>query len=228
MDDTHLKTIVYVDGFNLFYGLLKHSNHKWLDLYTLFQRIIHIQNPESELVCVKYYTAPVMGKFASHGSKACEAQDQYHRALNSPHTNTVHVINGSYTATKATPMRYKNPPDKTDRVTAWKLEEKQTDVNLALDMYRDAIKNACDQIVVCTNDSDIVPALKYIKSDAPTIVLGGILPRPSTEKHRPITESIRSELDWMRKHIRLEELAAAQFPDRVPTRKKPVTRPDYW
>lgn len=35
-----MKTIIYVDGYNLFYGCLKHSPDKWLDLYRLlFQRI---------------------------------------------------------------------------------------------------------------------------------------------------------------------------------------------
>ena len=27
-----MRTIVYIDGFNLYYGLLRHSPHKWLDL----------------------------------------------------------------------------------------------------------------------------------------------------------------------------------------------------
>jgi len=31
-----VKTIVYVDGYNLYYGLLRKSPHKWLDLFALF------------------------------------------------------------------------------------------------------------------------------------------------------------------------------------------------
>ncbi len=30
------KTIVYVDGFNLYYGVLKNTGYKWLDLERFF------------------------------------------------------------------------------------------------------------------------------------------------------------------------------------------------
>jgi len=30
------RTIVYVDGFNLYYGALKHSNYRWLNLQRYF------------------------------------------------------------------------------------------------------------------------------------------------------------------------------------------------
>tara|TARA_R110001592_G_scaffold214978_2_gene468074 strand:- start:186 stop:542 length:357 start_codon:yes stop_codon:yes gene_type:complete len=82
-----LRTIVYVDGYNLFYSLLKNSNYKWLDLYSLFQKqILHTQDPNTDLICIKYYTANIKAKFASHGALASEAQQRYHRALESPHT----------------------------------------------------------------------------------------------------------------------------------------------
>jgi hypothetical protein len=34
-----MKTNVYVDGFNRFYGALKGTRHKWLDLATLSARL---------------------------------------------------------------------------------------------------------------------------------------------------------------------------------------------
>jgi hypothetical protein len=34
-----METIVYIDGYNLFYGCLKHTKDKWLDLHTLFYAI---------------------------------------------------------------------------------------------------------------------------------------------------------------------------------------------
>lgn len=52
------------------------------------------------------------------------------------------------------------PIDKTDRVNVWKFEEKQTDVNIALHMYRDAIKQHYTQQVLVSNDSDLELALK--------------------------------------------------------------------
>jgi len=40
-----LKAIVYVDGFNLFYGCLKGTPHKWLDLLSLFEKVLGLITP---------------------------------------------------------------------------------------------------------------------------------------------------------------------------------------
>jgi hypothetical protein len=53
-----MKTIVYVDGYNLYYGMLRKSSYKWLDLYSLFQH--HVLSPDAEVVDVRYYTAPLI------------------------------------------------------------------------------------------------------------------------------------------------------------------------
>lgn len=224
-----MKTIVYVDGYNLYFSRLKYTPYKWLDLYTFFQRqILHPQNPVTDLLCVKYYTADIKAKFATQGAAATQAQQCYHRALESPHTGPVEITKGYYTDSKATPMRYKQPPDKTDKVEAWKLEEKQTDVNLALDVYRDAIRGRAEQLVICTNDTDIVPALRRVREDMPSATLGLVFPHRPHDQHRRPASNLQELAHWVRHHIRDDELAAAQFPTRVPTRKKPADKPPYW
>ena len=35
------QTIVYIDGFNLYYGAVKGTRHKWLDLEALCRRSCH-------------------------------------------------------------------------------------------------------------------------------------------------------------------------------------------
>lgn len=127
--------------------------------------------------------------------------------------------------------RYKKPIDKNDRVEVWQFEEKQSDVNLALHMYRDSLSNAVQQQVLVTSDSDLVPALEFIKQDAPQINLGLILPRSnrSTSKHsRPANESLNIHTNWTRGHILDEECQNAQLPEKIPTRKKPILKPKYW
>ncbi len=53
-----MPTIVYVDGYNLFNGCLKHTLYKWLDLYKLFaDQILHAQDPSIEVVSIKFFTA---------------------------------------------------------------------------------------------------------------------------------------------------------------------------
>ncbi|MCP4261233.1 MAG: NYN domain-containing protein [Ketobacter sp.] len=224
-----MKTIVYVDGYNLYFSRLKHTPYKWLDLFTLFQRhILHPQNPASELLCVKYYTADIKAKFATHGEAASHAQQRYHRALLSPLTPPVEITKGYYSPTRATPLRYRSPPDKSDKVEAWKLEEKQTDVNLALDIYRDALRHEATQLVICTNDTDIVPALKRVREDMPAVTIGVVFPHHPTDEHRKPAKDLKDQAHWVRHHINDTELAQAQFPNRVPTLKKPVDKPAHW
>jgi len=56
------------------------------------------------------------------------------------------------------------PPSKRD-ASVWMIEEKQTDVNIALHAYRDAVRGNCDQLVICSNDSDLEPALRLVKAE---------------------------------------------------------------
>jgi hypothetical protein len=50
----------------MYYGCLKGTYDKWLDIEQLFDNIIYIQNPESQLIKVKFFTAPIKAKMASH------------------------------------------------------------------------------------------------------------------------------------------------------------------
>jgi uncharacterized LabA/DUF88 family protein len=90
------------------------------------------------------------------------AQQSYHRALVARYPEpTFKLILGNHAYAKdgSWMPRYVEGQqcDKNDRVLVWRLEEKQTDVNLAPSMYRECARGACDQVVVCTNDSDVEP-----------------------------------------------------------------------
>lgn len=120
-----MKTIIYVDGYNLFYDCLKHSEDKWLDLQELlFKRIVIPQSPSSELLKIKFFTADIKAKVASKGQEASHSQEKYHRALENLYPSTIEIIKGFYSLEKANLLRYRKPPNKTECVDVWKLEEK--------------------------------------------------------------------------------------------------------
>lgn len=226
-----MKTICYVDGYNLFYGCLKNSQDKWLDLYKLLSQIVHAQHPASQLVTVKFFTAPILAKIATHGQQANQAQNTYHRALQQMYPIQIDIIQGYYSLEKANLLAYQSPPDKAHRLAVWRLEEKQTDVNIALTAYRDAVKQHAEQLVFVSNDTDLEPALKAIREDiGDHIQIGVILPirYQSDAKKRPPNKRLSDHANWTRHYIRPEELAAAQLPPQIATSKKPITKPDYW
>lgn len=51
------RAIVYIDGFNLYYGSLSKMLHKWLNLEILFGLL----RPDDNIVEIKYFTAIVSG-----------------------------------------------------------------------------------------------------------------------------------------------------------------------
>jgi len=52
-------------------------------------------------------------------------------------------------------------PLKNEVSPVWMIEEKQTDVNIALHVYRDAGLGHSEQLVICSNDSDLEPSLAH-------------------------------------------------------------------
>lgn len=224
-----LRTRVYIDGYNLFYGCLKHRNDKWLDIYHLFAtHIIHQQNPESIVDKVYFFTADIKSKVSTQGVLAQKAQQSYHRALLKMYPEKIEIIKGYYALERGYLPRYKTPPDKNDRVEVWRLEEKQTDVNITLTAYRDAIKGKAEQIVFVSNDTDLEPALKALREDmGNTITIGVVIP-VRVDSRRPPNQRLSQYADWTRSYITDEELASSQLPDKIPTNKKPILKPDYW
>src|ERR1700733_157578 len=75
--------VVYIDGFNLYYGVLKFSKDKWLDI----EKLCRILRPHDSIKKIKYFTA------LSHGGKS---QDQltYLKALET--LPLVNVVLGRY------------------------------------------------------------------------------------------------------------------------------------
>ncbi|MEH6825526.1 MAG: antitoxin Xre/MbcA/ParS toxin-binding domain-containing protein [Motiliproteus sp.] len=109
-------------------------------------------------------------------------------------------------------------------VDVWKAEEKQSDVNLALQAYHDAITGSVDQVVIVTNDTDLVPSLKMIREHT-SVVVGLVVP---TTDHKRIPNTGLAELaHWIRAHITTDELAASQLPRVIPGRKATI-KPDSW
>jgi type III restriction enzyme len=57
-----MRTIIYIDGFNLYKAALSKTPHKWLDLRRLFaDHVIPTAEPRSSVTKIKFFTARVKG-----------------------------------------------------------------------------------------------------------------------------------------------------------------------
>ncbi|MDO7900123.1 NYN domain-containing protein [Pseudomonas citrulli] len=229
-----MRTAFFVDGYNLFYGLLADTRYKWLDLRSLLTHIVHIETPCSTIASVDYFTSSVKPSLATRGRLSKEAQDTYIRALK---TTGISVHYGHHQLEPAKAPRFidrNTKASRQDKVAIWKLEEKETDVHIALSMYRTAAKQAklqpherVEQLVLVSSDTDMTPALKAVREDFPAMTVGVILPHRA-ELNRPSPGSLKKHSHWMRRVVTCEELQSHQFPPRVPTHKAPAIKPDYW
>ena len=215
MPDEIKKTAVYIDGYNLYYGRLRNTAYKWLDVVALFDTLIKVQDPRSSLEVV-------------HAGKVC--------ALQLKHGNRFELICGTHSFDKdgtLLPAFVSGQPyDRNVRSRVWKLEEKKTDVNLAMAMYRDAAKGLYAQMVLCSNDSDAAPVLDALREDFSQLRIGVVTPvhptDPGKGSPRGVGTSLAKHAHWVRRYLLDVELAQALLPAQVPTNKKPICKPAHW
>ena len=152
-----IRTNVYVDGFNLYYGAAKHTPNKWVDLASLCRHVL----PRIEIGRIRYFTALV--KPLPTDPRTRMRQEMYIRALLTLPNLTVHY--GHYLQSTVS-MRLANPqPGGPRNADFLKMEEKGSDVNIATYMLVDAFRRDCDQLVVITNDSDLTEPVRIINRE---------------------------------------------------------------
>lgn len=195
-----MRTIVYVDAFNLYYGCLKGTAYRWLDLERLARKMLAANN---EVVAIKYFTARVGAR--PHDPDQPTRQQLYLRALATLPLVQVHF--GHYLSHEVT-MPLANPPAGGSRYAqVIKTEEKGSDVNLATHLVADAYENAFDVAALVTNDSDLLEPVRLVRSRLNKTV--GIL---NPQRHPAFV--LKREASFF-KQIRPAALAASQFADEL-------------
>jgi uncharacterized LabA/DUF88 family protein len=157
---------VYVDGFNLYFGMIKagFTNCKWLDIHALAELI---KNNTHTLNDVKYFTARIKGNY--------EKQKRQSTYLDALATTPISIIYGQY---RSDLVECQKCPH-----TWYAPKEKMTDVNIATELMIDAYTDMFDVAIVISGDSDLVPPIKAIRRLFPQKeVLSAFPPnRPSNE-----------------------------------------------
>jgi uncharacterized LabA/DUF88 family protein len=218
-----LRTIAYIDGYNLYYGLLRKSQYKWLDVYALFRD--QALNQSSDLVEVRYYTAPILGKM-SDDLESPIRQRRYLQALRKMHPIGLTLIEGRIVASTPFQRLIRPIPEAPhlQKVQVLDFNEKKTDVNIASNMINGAWLKTYDQAVLCSNDSDLEGALRSIKEHHPHIRIGLVAPI-SGDDPRKISSDLARFSDW-KKILSTTHLSRSQLPDRIPSSH--LAKPTAW
>ena len=206
------RTIVYIDGLNLYYGAVRDAPAlKWLDLDKLCRRL----RPADDIQKIKYFSALVFGPTKPN-------QEIYLRALAT--LPTVQVILGRFKGRKAKcgVTGCAHPGTRWFQVP----EEKRTDVNIAVAMVDDAYQNACDQLVLISGDSDLVPGVATVRNRFPTKRIIAYV--PCRNPLRGAAVELRSAAHRDR-DLPLILLPHCQFPDSFPDGSGGIlNRPVAW
>lgn len=204
------RVIVYIDGFNLYYGALKGTPYKWLDLGRLCQRLL----PDDSIVAIKYYTARVSARPGN--LTAPTDQQMYLRALRTiPNLSITygHFLTHSVRMTLTGVV----PPQK---VWVDRTEEKGSDVNLAAHLVRDACTKQFDTAALITNDSDLAEPVRIVRHEI-GLPVGVLSPRP---RHSAELQKVATFL----KRIRQAQLVSCQFPVSLTDAHGTFHKPSSW
>lgn len=205
------RTIVYVDGFNLYYGALKGTAHRWLNL----QRYFELVRPADDLQLLHYFTAVVDGQKKADQLKYLDALATLPK---------VRIVLGKYIHKPV--VRRVRSCSLTGSRSFMRPEEKRTDVNIGLQMLDDAYQHLTDQMILVSGDSDLVPAIDLVKLRAPNVEV--VVYVPNNHPNRGAAVELRGAAHRHR-NLPLVELKHARFPAIVPgSGAKAIAKPGNW
>lgn len=213
-------TVVLIDGFNLYYGLLKGTPWKWLDLLSFSQALL---GGEHNIISVRYFTSPI--KTYPYDPMAIDRQKTYLHAL--AEMGLVKTTLGFYA------KRHSLMPAADDSCKACesvdnglvrvvKLEEKRSDVNLAVSIMLEAAKSEVDGIAIITGDSDQVGAIEAARYVYHKRVL-------VFNPHSTFSQHLKRAASFY-KNIPRDLPAHCQLPDAIPvgTHGNFIRCPEQW
>lgn len=150
------KVNFYIDGFNFYFGLKRIVKIKpdwkkfyWIDLVVFCSGFL---KDNEELGKVTYFTS------RPRSNEKMIRQNIFLRCNKKLNPETLEIVYG----------RYANKDLKCNASGGCKrfysdLEEKETDVNLAIQMIIDSYEKICDKMILISGDTDFIPPLKEIK-----------------------------------------------------------------
>ena len=212
-----MRTYIYIDGFNFYYGAVKDTPYKWLDFKKLFESLLA---PAHQILSIKYFTAIVTGKI-DPGQPI--RQKTFIRALKKfiPEISVYYGEFLSHNVFKplAYPIDQNTFGKKIKFVNVIKTEEKGSDVNLAVHLLNDAWLDHYDCAVVVSNDSDLAESLRLVKEQHKKKI--GLITPGKTHPSRELLKYA----DFT-KRIRKGVLGASQLPDPIPGTT--IHKPKVW
>ncbi|MFV2045517.1 MAG: NYN domain-containing protein [Anaerolineales bacterium] len=207
-----MKTYVYVDGFNLYYGAVKDTPYRWLNLQSMCDFLL----PGSTIEKIKYFTARITAR--PNDPSQPTRQQMYLRALRT--LPDLEIIYGSFLTFERSMPLAGQPASKQKFVRVVRTEEKGSDVNLATHLLSDGFNGRYETAVLITNDSDLVEPIRIVRNELGLPV--GLL-NPQKHPSRVLLKHVS-----FIKQIRKGVLRASQFTEELHDNHGKFRKPSAW
>lgn len=202
-----------MDGFNLYYGALKGTPYKWLNLSKLAQNLF---GETANITKIRYFTAKVYPPPWDPDINV--RQEIYLRALQTLPNLEIHY--GKFKPRTKKGFYLAGPERclvcKGELVTVEAPEEKGSDVNLASYLVFDAARDLFDTAWVISNDSDLATPIRlvrgYFKKSVGIVLYDNALGRQQKAPQHISRELLRAT-GGLHKFITEEHLKNSLFPD---------------
>ena len=175
---------------------------------------------DEDVVAVKFFTALVDP--VKHVSRRRDRQKRYMKALGT--LPKVKIILGKHQERTVTCRA----ADCMRRLAYQVPEEKKTDVNMAVNLLEDAFRGLTDSMVIVSGDSDLEPAVEWVRRNYPHV---------KTTVYIPVLEDEREErrnhnyhrMGVTCKPLPLADITRHLLPTTVRVNEnETITRPDEW
>lgn len=207
------RTNVYIDGFNLYYGCVKDTPYKWLDLGKLAQSLF----PKHAINRVRYFTARVRPRPSD--PQQLQRQLTYSRALRTVPNLSIHE---GHFLSHYRSLPLERPIGKREFANVLCTQEKGSDVNLATFLLMDALDKECDVAAVISNDSDLaLPIQETIRRFG--LSVGFVNPQRKSPKSQEL-----ARVCSFYKEVREGIVRASQFPPTLKDAIGTISKPPTW
>ena len=214
-----MRTNFYVDGFNLYYGSLKGTPFRWLDL----ERMCQILFPKADIHLIRYFTAKVQR--SDWDTSAPMRQEYYWRALRTLKKVKLHEGHFSSwpTVLPQFPLAFGNESRRPLQVQVLRFEEKGSDVNLGAFLLRDCFLHECDEAVIISNDSDLATPIMMVANTC-QIPITVVNPHDRQSFSRYLRKASTSCVEEINRSV----LTQSQFPLDLCDHKGTFSKPNSW
>lgn len=197
----------FIDGFNLYHSLMRSPalrGYRWLNFTRLAESVLTVRE---SLAGIYFFTAFYPSADSGKTSR---------------HETFIHAQALFGVTTVLGQFKRKDKHCNLCGGTFSGHEEKESDVNIALHVFKGAVDDAYDVAYILSNDSDLLPAIRMVRDTYPNKVVRMLFP--------PACRGAESLKQAANGYMRLKEhhLKANLFPDPLVVESVTIRKPSGW